>query len=162
VLTTFFVHLQGRDYEGAAAYFDPDEVARLWSAFHRLSELPGGAEGLAKGLGISDSAFRTLSPTSLYGHLIERGIQASPEVSEATQSATFRIIGRVDEDTATVHLILRGAGTVSGMKFSTAELRSLRHTRVGWRLSFPDQMQGVMMGLEKALQGMQQQGSSDQ
>lgn len=155
VMTGFYAHLKAQDWTGTASYYDLEDITRFADIVNRFAQIPGAREGFIQGLGLSDSAFAALSPTELYARIMELGLKANPDVTEATRTTVYRILGRVEEDSTHLHLVVRGAATIKGMAFTVTEVRSFHRGAAGWRLSMPSTMQGLMIGLESAMQQTQ-------
>jgi len=144
-------HLQRHDWPGVAAYYDPAEVARFADVMHRFLAVPGAGEGLAQALSLSVEESLALSPPALFAQFLALGARTNPEVFDALKTAEYRVVGRVEEDAAHIHLVLRGRMSLKGLALNATELRSFRQTSRGWRLELPNEMQGFIVGLEAGM-----------
>jgi hypothetical protein len=151
VAVAFFKHHHSYGWHGSAPYFDPAELGRFADIIQRFLERRDTRKGLAKIFQLSVAEIQALSPQALLEHFLTLASKREPTIFNAARTATFATLGRVEEDSSHVHLVIRTELAFRGMGFAATEVRSFRRTPDGWRLELPYPMQGLMIGMEAAL-----------
>jgi len=150
VVTVFLSGLTAGDWKSSTRLMDSAETAHFSDIIHRLASKPGVASGLAQAWHITEAEVQSLSPSDLLAAIMQVAAGSSQATGDLLKTASYTILGRVDEGADQAHIVIRTRISVKGVEVSTTEVRSLRRSAVGWRIELPAEMKGLIAGFEAA------------
>ncbi|HEY9428938.1 MAG TPA: hypothetical protein VIR34_17390 [Gemmatimonadaceae bacterium] len=122
------------DFAANAALMHPSALATFRRFVVGLSASDTSGATLEQVFGVTSSAaLDTLSDTQLYARFFGKMVAAQPEMGAAIRSATYAIVGHVDEAPDLAHVVYRMTMTVDGIPVRKVDVLTLRRYGSTWR-----------------------------
>ena len=152
--TTFYAHLQDRDFATAATLFDPASLTEFRQSLEVIDDAPPTAQQQFReaffGDGATAESVAKLSDAEFFSSFL----RAAVEQTEAFGKVDFDridILGEVPEDPDLAHVVVRNRVVVGDSEVEGMEVVTCRKRGDEWKLLPSTEMQGLANQIRAAL-----------
>lgn len=140
--------LSAGDFAANAALMHPSALATFRRFVVGLSASDSSGATLEQVFGVSSSAaLDTLSDARLYARFFGAMVAAQPEMGAAIRSATYEIVGHVNEAPDLAHVVYRMTMTVDGIAVRKVDVLTLRRYGSTWRAMLTTDLENLISRL---------------
>jgi hypothetical protein len=140
--------LSAGDFAANAALMHPSALATFRRFVVGLSASDSSGATLKQVFGVSSSAaLDTLSDAQLYARFFGAMVAAQPEMSATIRSATYDVIGHVNEAPDLAHVVYRMTMTVDGIAVRKVTVLTLRRYGTTWRAMLTTDLENLISRL---------------
>lgn len=97
----------------------------------------------------SAAALGSLSDAQVYARFLKAVLNAQPAARDAMKSATFDIIGHVDEAPDLTHVVYRMTMMVEGITIRKVDVLTLRRDGTAWRATLTADIENLITRLSQ-------------
>ncbi len=154
IVLRYFESIQAGDWEEAARYLDPEELAVFKGMMFSLFEAEEGGELLLAvfGEGTTVEDLRDATAGELFARIMDfYSLFLFEPVSAGFDS--IQVLGSVPEGEGAVHVVTRMWMHVQGVPVNSVEVITLRRGSSGWFIAFEEELSGMIRVFESVLSG---------
>jgi hypothetical protein len=147
VAQRYLASMKARDWAANAAMVHPAELDSIKAAFMDVARSDTSTAGLRAIFQVGSAAeLQALPSTQVYARFVGSTVGAQAEMQHFLESATFKVLGHVDEGDS-AYVVYRVTGTGASGPVSQVTVMSLRRDGATWKARLTDELRATIAGL---------------
>ncbi|HKP75517.1 MAG TPA: hypothetical protein VJT67_08230, partial [Longimicrobiaceae bacterium] len=147
VAERYLATMKARDWAANAAMVHPAELDSIKAAFMDVARSDTSTAGLRAIFQVGSAAeLQALPAVQVYARFVGSTVGSQEEMRRFLESATFKVLGHVDEGDST-YVVYRVVGTGASGPMSQVTVMSLRRDGAAWKTRLTDELRATIAGL---------------